>query len=224
MSWIRMVFHLSNALLLGVSLASGVSAQTDLRGYYASFALGVALDYDEDRLDLPGSVFDADVDLSVGYSGIVGGLGYAFGNGFRVEGALGYTRQGIASISAASAAANLGDAIYSELMLNGYYDFRRGKRFQPYVGLGVGAARLSYKGTSVTSGSGLQQVRDSDIHPAGQVILGMGWWIGRKVFASLEYNYVTSIGDVGVDLSSGASGSMHFDTNRLLFKLKYAFN
>lgn len=203
-----------------MAAATAATAEQSRDGFYATFALGIAADYDEEPLDLPGSTFDTNVDLALGYSGILGAVGYDFGNGFRVEGSLGYTRQDIGSLSARLTAATLGDTIYSELMINGYYDFRSGHRFQPYVGLGIGGARLSYKGTSL-DGAGLVQVRESDVHPAAQVMLGLGWWTADKTFLGLEYNYIRSITDVNVRISSTTDGITEFDTHRLLFKFRY---
>lgn len=210
------------SLLLAIQAAS-LSAEPEREGYYVSLGLGVAADYDEEKLDLPGAALDSNIDLSAGYTGVLGAVGYQFGNGFRVEGAIGYTRQDVGSISRSAVTATLGDAVYNEIMLNGYYDFRRGKVFQPYLGLGIGGSRLSYKGTQLLGGGGLEQIRDSDYHPAGQVILGMGWRTGQNTFLAVEYNYLSSLGDVDVELSNGSRGNTTFDTHRLIFKYRYHF-
>lgn len=224
MTALRLAAKTGCVVLTVVGFSGLAAAGPDDRGYYASFALGIAADFDEDRFDLPGDAFDTNIDYSLGYAGILGGVGYSFGNGFRVEGSLGYTRQDVGSLSTSSSVASLGDAIFSELMVTGYYDFRRGRKFQPYVGLGLGGARLSYKGTTIATSSGATQVRESDIHPTGQVVLGLGWWTSERVFLGFEYNYITSLGDFDVSLSSGSEGGAHFDTNRLLVKLRYTFN
>ena len=63
------------------------------------------------------------------------GAGYALGNGLRLEGELSH-RDNPASIGGVSA--NF-DVRTLSLMANVFYDFNRGGRFEPYIGVGIGA-------------------------------------------------------------------------------------
>src|SRR5262245_57735930 len=53
------------------------------------------------------------------------GLGYAFDGGFRVEGELAYRNNDVVGTGQ--------ESTETSLMLNAFYDFNRGGRFQPYI-------------------------------------------------------------------------------------------
>src|SRR5687767_5875345 len=73
------------------------------------------------------------------------GLGYAFSNGFRLEGELGHRFNQMEVVDILSATQGLdggGDVHVWSAMANLFYDFNRGGGLEPYVGAGVGAARI----------------------------------------------------------------------------------
>ena len=65
---------------------------------------------------------DETFDLDDGWM-VSGGVGYAYGNGFRAEGELAHRQNDIADTDA--------EVTANSLMINGLYDFNRGGRFQP---------------------------------------------------------------------------------------------
>ncbi|MGH1420432.1 MAG: outer membrane protein, partial [Hyphomonas sp.] len=113
---------------------------------------------------------DAAVDEQLGLNL---GLGYGFDNGFRLEGVTGYRGGdlepdlGVSSEIAGTFPAASGNIQVIDLMVNGLYDFNREGTFQPYVGLGVGGARVNAKGNNrvTTNGTDLSSANgyaDSD--------------------------------------------------------------
>jgi OOP family OmpA-OmpF porin len=93
------------------------------------------------------------------------GLGYAFSNGFRLEGELGHRFNQVefsgfptvdADVHAWSAMANL------------FYDFNRGGALEPYIGVGAGAARIN---TSLFDG--FASVEGEDTVIAYQALAGV---------------------------------------------------
>jgi OmpA-OmpF porin, OOP family len=71
------------------------------------------------------------------------GLGYAFQNGFRLEGELGHRFN---QMEATTNFDQGGDVHAWSAMMNLFYDFNRGGGIEPYIGLGVGAARINMNG------------------------------------------------------------------------------
>ncbi|MEP6274755.1 outer membrane beta-barrel protein, partial [Hyphomonas sp.] len=145
-------------------------------GWYAradaTYGFDGKLDHDPAEQDVNatmGGMSDADESLGFGL-----GLGYGFDNGFRLEGAAGYsdddltvpaTFNGTAPVGAVSQTA--GNLQVMELMLNGIYDFNPEGVIQPYVGLGIGVLRANAKANNLvytdgTDTSGANGFSDSD--------------------------------------------------------------
>jgi OOP family OmpA-OmpF porin len=124
---------LSTAAL--AALAAGVATNANAtEGWYGRADVGYSVDgnFEFDT----GAEYDLDEDWMAS-----GGVGYAFGPGFRVEGELSY-RTNEASFSGGPPAGFEVNAW--SLMANVYYDFNRGGRFEPYIGLGVGVTDLEF--------------------------------------------------------------------------------
>ncbi len=81
------------------------------------------------------------------------GMGYGFENGLRLEGVLG-NRGGPLDVSPdvngaiGGTLSRSGYASVTDLMLNGLYDFNKGGTVRPYIGLGVGGARVDAKASN----------------------------------------------------------------------------
>ncbi|HVY03214.1 MAG TPA: outer membrane beta-barrel protein, partial [Caulobacterales bacterium] len=76
------------------------------------------------------------------------GIGYAFANGWRFEGEFAgrSNREEIDGF-------DVGDTHAWSVMLNGYYDFNKNGWFQPYLGAGIGAGRVSVDSFGFTGAS-----------------------------------------------------------------------
>lgn len=79
------------------------------------------------------------------------GVGYAFSNGFRLEGELGhrFNRTKAFSSATGSLIEPPSDTHVYSAMLNGYYDFNKGGNIEPYIGAGVGAGRVKLNAASL---------------------------------------------------------------------------
>lgn len=149
--------------------------------------------------------FESRLDATPKIEGRTGwGLGAAagrdFGNGWRTDGEVLYLsahdRQGGGKTD------SLGGFV------NGYYTFNRAAAWQPFIGAGVGAARVKAKG-------------DEDTGLAYQLKVGLEHPINDRLTAELAYRYV------GVaDLNAG-SGQAVFDgdyrTSAVTLGLRYKF-
>jgi outer membrane protein OmpA-like peptidoglycan-associated protein len=97
-----------------------------------------------------------------------GAIGYNYDNGFRVEAEVARRENDLENTSV--------EAEAKSLMLNVFYDFNRGGRFQPYIGAGVGYADVD--------------VGDSDnSNFAWQAIAGVAAPIGDRLTVDLAYRY-----------------------------------
>lgn len=146
----------------------------------------------------------ATVDYDEGYSlGLM--LGYAFGNGLRLEAEAGYIKNGFREINVKTPgvfAAQLetgetdleGDFSAKYLMMNAYYDINLGGNLVPYIGGGLGPAELSSK---MRSAGGLL-VDGGDCLFIYQVGGGLSYKIsgdsgGPDITVSLDYRYLASL-------------------------------
>lgn len=125
---------------LGAGAAN--AADPDPYGYYISVHTGYAAHGSADT-SLPGDPASGTLDLD-GNVSFSAAAGLKLRKYIRVEGEVSYRRPDAddAVIGAAPAAAN-GDITTWALMLNTYYDFRPGKKLNPYVSAGIGAAHHS---------------------------------------------------------------------------------
>ncbi|MEK7245177.1 MAG: outer membrane beta-barrel protein, partial [Pseudomonadota bacterium] len=118
------------------ALAASAANATD-KGFYLGAGLGANWTRETDITGI-GTNLSADFD-----AGWVGALaaGWAYGNGLRSELEFGYRRNDLDSIS--GAAVGSGDASSWRSTINVYYDFKTESPLTPYVGVGLGAPRVS---------------------------------------------------------------------------------
>ncbi len=105
------------------------------------------------------------------------GLGFAFENGFRAEAELARRTNEIESLDFDYYSSSSIDNIFAtSLMVNGFYDFNRDGQISPYVGLGVGWAK-------VDAGE------DDDSKLAWQAMAGVGVALSERLTVDLGYRH-----------------------------------
>jgi OmpA-OmpF porin, OOP family len=132
--------------------------------------------------------------------GAAAALGYAFANGFRAETEIAkqnseYAKKGVNS--------TLGDVNTWTAMLNGLYDFNRDAKINPFIGAGVGLARVkatvdsfdhdpAYMNdpTKILSRQSAAGVADTDSAMAWQLIAGLGLKLTDQLTTDLSYKWV----------------------------------
>jgi opacity protein-like surface antigen len=129
-----MTSRITKTVALAALMASTAGAAYATEGWYGRADVGYSTDGSVDF----GSA--GDYDLENDWSQHLG-LGYAWANGFRTEGELSHRYNDFGEDGTPPLAD--GNVHAWAAMLNGYYDFNRGGNIQPYIGLGVGAARLN---------------------------------------------------------------------------------
>ncbi|MEO0754071.1 MAG: outer membrane beta-barrel protein, partial [Pseudomonadota bacterium] len=191
-------------------------------GWYVRGDVGYAFDgvADYDVQDVVIGSIAGDADLGDGLLGLGLGAGYEFGNGFRLEGVVG-NRQGELepdqafnqnipwidngdNVVAYAPGAD-GYISFTDVMLNGVLDFKNDSTITPYLGAGLGVARVKAKaysavGALVSTGTGTPVV-DSTFNANGfnetetgfawQGLAGVGIQMTDNLTLDLGYNYFT---------------------------------
>lgn len=112
-------------------------------------------------------------------------------------------------------------------MVNGYYDFDNQSAFTPYIGLGIGMAKVEYEnawsesGYNISSGAYLGTFSDKDKYSKTKMVwniaLGASYKINSNLNLDLGYRYV--------DYGSFTDSDTKFETKSNEFSLgvRYAF-
>ncbi len=223
-----MIYVRTLGTTVGLLLASQAIAQgtpPDLRdnGYYFSGQVGVAFDIESESTGVLGleGLIGSDDRGELGFTGVLGGLGYAFPNGFRVEGTIGQTNTEVFAFADSVGAGTFIDSRATALMVNGYYDFRKGKRFQPYVGLGLGVSRIKYDAVDISIDAGIETINDTATVATGQAMLGLGYWVSDSVFLFSEYRFTSTLGNGSWQTDSGQTVKDKYDVNRIFLGLRF---
>lgn len=199
-------------IALAFALASGqaVAAQPN---WYAGGMVGLSVLHDSTNTFSGGGTTKTEYDAGIGF-GFVGG--YEFGNNIRSELEISYRINGADRQLPGSTALN-GSTSALAFMGNGYYDFNMGQ-FAPYLGLGLGFARVS---ADIDSG-GTQIVDDSDIVLAYQFIGGVGYSITPKVVLMLDYR-IFGTTDPELTTVGNAKFDAEYFTQNIMLGARYRF-
>ncbi len=196
-------------LLFAAATQSSRAAQ---RGPYVTGAVGVGFPADS---DLDTATTSANAELDPGFTAMFA-VGHLYGNGFGTEIELGYRRNDVDRISGATATGDMG--IFS-IMLNGNYDFGVSRRGTPYIGVGIGMARLDAGGISPVSNS---RVDDQATALAYQATAGIAYPVNDRLDIMLSYRYF-AIPDAGFGTDAGASVDSDYTSHAVRFGFRYRF-
>jgi OmpA-OmpF porin, OOP family len=168
--------------------------------------------------DVSGTGINTDLEFDTGWAGL-GTVGYGFGNGLRLELELGYRTNDVDSISG-QATAN-GDANVWSGMLNLLYDIPTGTSFTPYIGAGLGYARVKFDGAGPLNGAAVS-VDDSDSVFAYQGILGVAYGLTQNLKLALDYRYFGTQ-DPEFNASNGVTVDGEYSAHTVLVGLRWEF-
>ena len=192
-----------------------VSAFAGDPGFYAGVNAGLIVPSDV-RVSSPG--FSADVSRKVGYA-IGGAAGYDFGTNVRAEAEISYKANDTSELKNGNSATGYNSSITAlNFMANAYYDIHAVHSFgvMPYVGGGVGVARLSNSNGVVAGGS------SSDTVFAYQVGAGVAYDVSSNVTMDVGYRY---FGTSDAKFNENASNivTMKYDSHNILAGLRFRF-
>ncbi|WOI53592.1 OmpA family protein [Parvularcula sp. LCG005] len=226
------------------SLALFSAANAQDSGYYGALNAGVVFDSDgHDVEPVAGAypaIFDTEFELDSNIT-VSGALGRYFENGFRGEVELATRTQEIKGMPGdglgfAGFPGVSGDLSATTLMMNLYKDFSidAAGRITPYVGVGVGAARMRPEFDNIATGviaadvsdmaaSNMIVVGDMEYTPAIQGLAGltfdftenMLFSVGYKYLLADQFEYGSYVNGPAANLSSG------YDAHELTVGLRW---
>jgi outer membrane protein OmpA-like peptidoglycan-associated protein len=214
-SMIRKRYLLTGAALLGCALGTftPASAQQPVTGPYVSLGAGAQWLNDAKT---SGSTGSRTYRFNTGPA-VVGALGYGLGNGFRVEGEIGYRDSDVKSASTGAAS---GDVSALDFMANGLYDFNLGWPVTPYLGVGAGMARVSANNLTIPAST--IQVADTDTEFAYQGLAGVAYAITQNLKLDVGYRYFATT-NPQYRTTAGSSVNSRYRDNTLLISLRWEF-
>lgn len=191
-------------------------------GWYVAGSAGLAF-YQNSANRSGTTSFDLSTDP--GFA-VTGAVGKELGNGFRAEGELGYRqfamdhgtvyRPGGMGISTGSAS---GNANAFSVMGNGYHDFSTNGPIKPYVGAGIGVARVALSDVTV---GGANAVNDSDTVFAYQGMAGFSYQLTPRATVYTGYRYFATL-DPRFNDAAGQRITSEFASNNVELGYRLAF-
>lgn len=192
------------------------TAQAD--NWYMSAHGGAVFVEDISIRDTTGTITQVGLELGsdVGY-GVVGAVGYIWRHpnliaDLRVEGEASYRISELnkATIAGFGAVQIEGDLRVAAVMVNAYYDFRAGLLWTPYIGIGIGGARV--------------ETKDFDEHDnvvSYQGIAGLGYLFSEDLKIELEYRYFAApnVSDIG----AGTEISGDYFSHNIFLGFRFGF-
>lgn len=201
---------IATALLCSVS-AAAMAQQTS--GLY--IGLGAGANFSRDA-DVSGSGIDTETQFDTGWVGL-GSVGYGFGNGLRLEFELGYRDNdvdGVNGVSNAGGSVNVWSG-----MVNALYDVPLTIPITPYIGAGIGYARVKADSVNIASNT---IVDDSDNVFAYQGIVGAAYGITSNLKLGLDYRYFATL-DPEFSTSTGTKVDSEYASHTVLVGLRWEF-
>lgn len=220
-----MISRLAKGLAVAVAAFAFADIARAADGPYIRGDLGWAFEGSFDVEDngpvaappIPGVMTSGDLSFDGGWVGSVGG-GYAFPYGLRLEGELAYRFDDIESNDLADQG---GDASSWALMFNGYYDFNKGGRWEPYVGLGIGYANVEVSASDANPL--LVSLDDSADAWAWQAMAGVAWWVNDRIAVDMSYRYFEAP-EVELDSSRGVEREGDYVQQAAMIGVRYSLS
>jgi opacity protein-like surface antigen len=181
-------------MCLAPAAQAATSAQ-NANSIYAGVLGGVTLVPDIAIKQL-GTSQDLEMDAGFNFGGVIG---YKWAFGLRAEGEISYRRNDNDKFAGVPIDGNVNALTF---MGNAWYDFHTGTAWLPYVGGGLGVARVAADASVL----GIQIVDDNDTVFAWQVGGGIGYEVSPGIVVSADYRYLAT-----TDPSMTDGGGIDFD-------------
>ena len=170
------------AMVLMTALVGNGSQAWAAEGFYAGIQGGVVMLEDAEA-------DPAKSEMKTGY--VLSGLaGYDFG-AFRLEGEIAYRENDIDKVTILNSDTDSsGDVSAWAFMVNGYFDFENSTAFTPYIGAGIGYARVEVEGKADYGFLARVTWDDDDSGLAYQLMAGVAWALSDTLALDLSYRYL----------------------------------
>ncbi len=212
-----MKFCFAKILMASTALALTIVSPAAAQDAYVSVSAG-AINLGDAELEYPGNPErDRFASFDNGYV-VSAAVGRRIGSDFRVEAELSYRANQQAFTMPGQGGE--GQAASMALMANGYWDAPVAWRVRPYVGFGVGAARVSHEGFVVADLGQPERtlVDDSGWGFAYQAMAGARAPIGEDWLAGLEYRYF-GVAEPKLDDADGFTYDTDYESHAVMVAL-----
>ncbi|GJL91920.1 outer membrane protein [Hyphococcus sp.] len=189
-------------------LAAGQAAAEDKGSWYASGQFGVRA-VEQEEFSAPGLAAEFELHNGIYASGAIGRSFNAGGINLRLEGETawrggGDVRNYTVNGGGVPVAGNGISAL--SFMANGFVDFENASRFTPYIGAGVGVAKLS---SDISDGA--NSLNDSATSFAAQGVVGIDVAVSERVSVFTDLRYFKASGTTMTLQGSAGSGDVNVD-------------
>ncbi|MDX2027009.1 MAG: outer membrane beta-barrel protein [Alphaproteobacteria bacterium] len=205
----------ASLLVLAGALIAPLAAHADpVPGWYAG--LGVSGNQTLDgNTHFSGSQNVAEYDLGWG---VVGSGGYAFKNGFRLEGEISHRQADIDKMTGGTG--GTGTLNTTDVMGNVLYDFRTGTLLTPYVGAGLGLALADADNAGTLSNG--SNMNDTQYVFIWQAIAGVAAQISRSWAITTDYRYINTTYP-RFALTGGGNATTENASHNIVLGVRYSF-
>ncbi len=179
------------------ALSFAVPAHADQRSPALYLGLGAGGNFMSDA-DIDGMGIGTEADHDTGLAGAIT-LGFRRADGFRSEFEVAGRTNDVDQLQGMGTASGDIDAL--TFMGNILYDFQRFGKFKPYMGLGLGLARVRFDNVSPIGGG---SINDHDMALAFQGIAGMSFELTDRFELFGDYRYM---GTADLDVQEATSGT-----------------
>lgn len=190
--------------------------------YVALSGVGVNLE-DQDYSSAGGNV-NAELDDGMGAILAFGHqMEFGFLKGMRGELEAGFRNNDINSLAlnGVTTAGATGKSKAYSVMGNVYHDFVNSSLVTPYIGAGIGGARIVAE--NYNSAAVADSLDDKDTVFAYQGIAGLGFKLSEDWTLQAEYRYFAT-SEINMSTTSGANADIDYNSNNVVVGLRYAFN
>lgn len=205
------------SVLMVATLASGIGHADDWRkGLYIRGGAGLNYSADQDYDD---GLNRRKTDPEDGYN-LSAAMGYDYGM-LRSEIELGYRRNNVEThkLNGAVLATPDGKGTSVSAMVNGYVDIPTGTVITPYVGAGIGFARVDAKGYG---SAGTDFLDDGDTSFAYQAMTGLDFAFDDALSVYAEYKYFV-VDNVNMRTIAGNNSDLDYTNHTVGVGLRYNF-
>lgn len=174
-----------------------------------NIGLGIAMDSDIDNMPLNAGT--AKMTLDSGFLGTVA-VGYDFAGPFRAEGEYAWQKNDLDQVSYNNSFGNFreGDLKVQSLMVNGYYDVDTSSQWVPFIGAGIGWAKVDLNTPALSLG-------DNDNVFAYQFMAGVSYLIDDQWAIDAQYRFF------GTQDATIQDADFSVNSNNLMVGVRYSF-
>jgi len=192
-------------------IAVPVSSMAADDSIYIKGNIGIGMAMDSDIDNMPNNAGTAKVTFDSGFL-VTGAVGYDFAGPLRAEAEYGWQQNDLDQLSYSNRIGNFneGDLKTQSIMVNGYYDVDTGSPWSPFVGAGIGWAKVDLDTPALPLG-------DNDDVFAYQFMAGVAYNISSQLAVDAQYRFF--------DTQDATIQGADFSTtsNDLMLGIRYSF-